>query len=110
LKVKVGSNISEQFKTTIGTPQGDALSPILILIYLEDSLRRHRPRGLLNEVEMEIAYADDIHYITKDADLNRGDLHRGDEAYEYWQGCQCAACRAKEIETSMPAGMAIDKI
>jgi len=109
LRVKVGSSIGEQFKTTIGTPQGDALSPILFLIYLEHILRRHRRRSLLKEVEMEIAYADDIHYVTKDADQDREGLHEG-EAYEYRQRCRCAACRAKEIELSMPADMAVDKM
>jgi hypothetical protein len=38
LRVKVGANLGEMFKTFIGTPQGDALSPILFLIYLEDVL------------------------------------------------------------------------
>ena len=66
LRVKVGSNISETFKTTIGTPQGDALSPILFLIYLEHILRRHRRRNILTAVELEMAYADNIHYVTKD--------------------------------------------
>jgi len=110
LRVKVGSNISETFKTSIGTPQGDALSPILFLIYLEHILRRHRRRNILTAVELEMAYADDIHYVTKDADIRRGVQHAGEEAYTYREGCQCAACRAKIIELSMPDDMAIDKM
>ena len=110
LRVKVGSSISEQFKTSIGTPQGDALSPILFLIYLEHTLRRHRRRNLLTAVELEMAYADDIHYVTKDSDLNRGVRHLGERAYTYRRGCQCAACRAKQIELSMPEDMAVDNM
>jgi len=110
LMVKVGSSISEVFKTMIGTPQGDALSPILFLIYLEHILRRHRRRNILAANEIEMAYADDIQYVTKDADMNRGIRHVAGAEYEYLVGCQCAACRAKEIELTMPADMAIDKM
>ena len=110
LRVKVGSNISETFKTTIGTPQGDALSPILFLIYLEHILRRHRRRNILTAVELEMTYADDIHYVTKDADIRRGIQHAEEEAYTYREGCQCAACRAKIIEQTMPDDMAVDNM
>ena len=30
LQVKIGSTFGEKFRTTIGTPQGDALSPLLL--------------------------------------------------------------------------------
>jgi hypothetical protein len=110
LRVKVGKNISETFKTTIGTPQGDALSPVLFLIYLEHILRRHRRRNLLSANEYEMSYADDIHFATKDADLNRAIQHRRDRDYTYRPGCQCAACRAKDIEITMPTDMAVDKM
>ena len=110
LRVKVGKNISETFKTTIGTPQGDALSPVLFLIYLEHILRRHRRRNLLSANEYEMSYADDIHFATKDADLNRAIQHRRERDYTYRPGCQCAACRAKDIEITMPTDMAVDKM
>jgi hypothetical protein len=109
LRVKVGASIGELFKTWIGTPQGDGLSPILFLIYLEYILRRHRRRNLLAANEIEMAYADDIQYVTKDADTNRGVRHEGAE-YTYQVGCQCAACRAKEIELTMPGDMAEGKM
>ena len=57
-----------------------------------------------------MVYADDIHFMTKDADIYRGLQHGGEKAYVYRPGCQCAACRAKEIELSMPDDMAIDKM
>ena len=110
LRVKVGASIGELFKTWIGTPQGDALSPILFLIYLEYILRRHRRRNLLAANELEMAYADDVQYVTKDADINRGVRHEEGAEYTYLAGCQCAACRAKEIELTMPVDMAADKM
>ena len=42
LKVKLGEAVSDPFETTIGTPQGDGLSPILFAIYLECALREVR--------------------------------------------------------------------
>jgi hypothetical protein len=57
-----------------------------------------------------MSYADDIHFATKDADLRRGIQHRRERNYTYRPGCQCAACRAKEIENTMPTDMAVDKM
>ncbi len=57
------------FATTIGTPQGDSLSPVLFVIYLEAALRdlRHnlpqRPREDIN-MPQYIAYADDVDFIS----------------------------------------------
>ena len=57
------------FATTIGTPQGDSLSHVLFVIYLEATLRdlRHnlpqRPREDIN-IPHYIAYADDVDFIS----------------------------------------------
>jgi hypothetical protein len=110
MRVKVGANLGEVFKTYIGTPQGDALSPILFLIYLEDVLRRHRRHNLLSDNEFELIFADDIQFVTKDADNDRGLRHEGEEVYQYHEGCQCAACRGKCIELTIPADMAESKM
>ena len=59
--------------------------------------------------EYEMSNADDIHFATKDADLKRGIQHRRERNYTYRPGCQCAACRAKDIENTMPTDMAVDK-
>ena len=39
LQVRIGRAVSESLETTIGTPQGDSLSPVLFVIYLEAALR-----------------------------------------------------------------------
>ena len=57
------------FATTIGTPQGDSMSPVLFVIYLEAALRnlRHnlpqRPREDIN-MPRYIAYTDDVDFIS----------------------------------------------
>src|SRR5690349_14911008 len=35
LQVRIRGYLGKEFRTTIGTPQGDALSPALFIIYLE---------------------------------------------------------------------------
>ena len=57
------------FATTIDTPQGDSLSPVLFVIYLEAALRdlRHNlPQRSLKDINMThyIAFADDVDFIT----------------------------------------------
>ena len=57
------------FATTIGTPQGDSLSPVLFVIYLEAALRdlRHNlPQRPQEDINMPhyIAYADDVDFIS----------------------------------------------
>ena len=38
ITVKIGSGTSQPFRSTIGTPQGDGLSPVLFICYLEAAL------------------------------------------------------------------------
>lgn len=45
LQVRVGTAKAEHFKTTTGTPQGDALSPVLFNMYYEAALRELRTTG-----------------------------------------------------------------
>jgi len=66
LKVKIGNSIGEMFETSIGTPQGDTLSPILFLIYLEHIMRTI-PAGLAREDrDLWVAYADDVEAIMRE--------------------------------------------
>jgi len=69
LQVRVGSQESDSFATTVGTPQGDSLSPILFIIYLEAALRDVRERVPRNAKEdahlpFDIEYADDVDFLS----------------------------------------------
>ena len=53
------------FLGNVGTPQGDTLSPVLFIVYLEAALREIR--NIENNEEgltTEIAYADDVDFIS----------------------------------------------
>ena len=69
LQPRLKRGMGSTFATTIGTPQGDSLSPVLFVIYLEAALRdlRHnlpqRPREDIN-MPHYIAYADDVDFIS----------------------------------------------
>jgi len=73
LKVKIQDFLSDAFETTVGTPQGDGLSPILFVIYLESALREVRKRiaqqGITrpqddNKMPKETIYADDCDFFS----------------------------------------------
>ena len=50
--------------TTLGTPQGDSLSPILFIIYLEAALKDLRPKlPHTQRLTKELIYADDVDLI-----------------------------------------------
>ena len=65
-----GADNTHKFTSNIGTPQGDSLSPVLFVLYLEHALRGIRdkiiqtPTPLDNILPHEIAYADDVDFIT----------------------------------------------
>ena len=44
LSVRIGCELSESFQSANGTPQGDSLSPVLFIIYLEAALRSVRDK------------------------------------------------------------------
>ena len=59
IKVKVNKAFSKFFKTTVGILQGDALSPILFILYLAVSLKEE---DLIEEILLRPKYEDDITY------------------------------------------------
>ncbi|XP_065180226.1 uncharacterized protein LOC135810663 [Sycon ciliatum] len=69
LRIRLGTDMSSLFNTNVGTPQGDALSPVLFVVYLESALRDFRaaapPRPLQDQhLPPEVIYADDTDFIS----------------------------------------------
>ena len=68
IQVRLGKVLSSSFQSTIGTPQGDGLSPILFAIYLEKALQEVRIQFNCNrplcdvKIPLEVQYADDSDY------------------------------------------------
>jgi hypothetical protein len=69
LEVRLLKTNSRPFTTNIGSPQEDALSPILFNIYLECALRELRarlPRPPIDSLlPPEICYADDVDFLSR---------------------------------------------
>ena len=67
INVQIKGNDKERpFISNIGTPQGDALSPVLFIIYLEHALRDLRENQTLENhptIPTEIIYADDTDFV-----------------------------------------------
>ena len=67
-----GATKTNTFISIVGTPQGDSLSPVLFIVYLEHALKEVRttlPRPIAKyekEIPNEIAYADDVDFIGQD--------------------------------------------
>jgi len=104
LRVKLGQSIGETFETIIGAPQGDCLSPILFLIYLEHILRSSNINKYLTQTEQAIttSYADDVNFYTIDRRLLRPPkYHPASIPYASHEKCKCAACRAHNLITDL---------
>lgn len=67
INIKINGNETDRpFNSNIGTPQGDSLSPVLFIIYLEHALkevRGHTQTKEIMDIPTEIIYADDIDFI-----------------------------------------------
>ena len=59
-----GASDKVSFNANTGTPQGDGLSPILFVIYLERALRDIRIDPEHEFLPNEVAYADDVDFIS----------------------------------------------
>ena len=55
---------THSFTANTGTPQGDGLSPVLFIIYLEHALKNIRLQPEHELLPNEIAYADDVDFIS----------------------------------------------
>ena len=67
ISIKVNGATKElPFLSNIGTPQGDSLSPVLFILYLEAALKEIRdlPDQKEEHLPSEIAYADDVDFAS----------------------------------------------
>ena len=69
ISVRINSALADPFHSTVGTPQGDGLSPVLFICYLEAALQECRlslpPRPLSDStLPPETGYADDISFYS----------------------------------------------
>ena len=99
LQVKIGETYGTRFNTIIGVPQGDALSPLLFLIYLEKIIRTAKLEEKLRLHDIMHSYADDINFAMIDTDGTRRDKSQECENAEE---CTCAQCRARRLERYLP--------
>ena len=65
LQPKINGTLGKQFKTVLGTPQGDSLSPVLFTIYLEGAMRAFRTQAhyKISEKILDTCYADDVDFV-----------------------------------------------
>ena len=68
ISIKVNGATEEMpFLSNIGTPQGDSLSPVLFILYLEAALKEVRDlpdHHQEDHLPSEIAYADDVDFVS----------------------------------------------
>ena len=88
LEVKVGNQLTPGFETTIGSPQGDSLSPVLFTCYPEVALKELRScvnTMLLADFPKETAYADDVDFINTNRTHLEEILEIGTEVLSEWK-------------------------
>ena len=102
LMVKLEGTVGTLFSTEAGTPQGDSLSPILFLVYLEHILRSYPRQDLVRSNRaVEISYADDV-IIAMREEAREVDQMR----HEYKEECSCMCCGMETLERMLPAQFA----
>ena len=78
------------FATTIGTPQGDSLSPVLFTVYLEAALRDLRSRLPTRPPEdaalpLDVEYTDDTDFISRPLLLGHSSTTLSASHHHAWQ-------------------------
>ncbi|KAL6486765.1 hypothetical protein MHYP_G00061570 [Metynnis hypsauchen] len=73
MRVHINKELSAEFETTIGSPQGDSLSPVLFTCYLAAALttireQSPRPNPPVSDIGMplEMEYADDVDFLDEE--------------------------------------------
>ena len=69
LSKRLGDSQTDKFQTTVGTPQGDSLSPVLFIMYLDAALRdviAASPRRCpgIRYLPLDVVYADDTDFVS----------------------------------------------
>jgi hypothetical protein len=84
--VRVGGELGDWFKTTVGTRQGDPISPTTFISYLERVMDTVRDNGTGVSVHghkiNNLKFADDIDLLDEDRDDLQGNLERINEVNE----------------------------
>ena len=106
LRVKVNGKLGEIFQTLIGTPQGDALSCVLFIIYMEVILRTYAGKEKYMKIgqnEQTLEYADDVQLYLRETKTERTErltIRQHDDE------CPCINCRAAGLLRTIPAHFA----
>jgi hypothetical protein len=84
--VRIGNELGDWFKTTVGTRQGDPISPTTFISYLErvmDSVRNNGTGVSVHGHKINnLKFADDIDLLEEDRDELQGNLEKINEAGE----------------------------
>ena len=71
LNIRIGGTKEEKkFTSNIGTPQGDSLSPILFVVYLENALKEVRPLLPQPVIESEKTLPNGLAYLCRLRELH----------------------------------------
>jgi Reverse transcriptase (RNA-dependent DNA polymerase) len=84
--VRIGREVGDWFKTTVGTRQGDPISPTTFIVYLEKVMGSVRNNGtgvLVHRHKINnLKFADDIDLQEEDRDELQGNLEKVNEPGE----------------------------
>jgi hypothetical protein len=95
IQIRVDGELGNSFSTSIGTPQGDALSPVLFLIYLAEIMKTSADSSLFHDSKnITVAYADDVTCIIRETLENRN-------SHQEMEACQCATCTLKKVNSRL---------
>jgi len=110
LRIRVNGKYGLSFDTLMGTPQGDALSPVLFLIYLEYIMRTFPGRREMKGDDRSMAYADDVSFVFREKanEINERKARAADHICP--DDCECVDCRANRLLQLLPGHFAVSNM